>query len=389
MPAPSGAEVPLGRGGRGDGRGSERASAKGIVSALATRQTSPAHPGTCPLNPSQAHLHRVGLAGARLAVAEEAHRVAVQRRLHELRDLGEHGGLAGVGAEHLVEGEGVLLAVEAERERSAAGEAADNAAGVGAHTAEDADLRGRGWGFGAGVWGGGQSKSVEGRSAAASERGGWTVVGCSPSAPSARARPSLTLPRSSTSWLCSRRRVASASAAATCSVLTRSSRRPTTSRCSPCAELEGRQLVKALPVREGHRAAVSRIPAPHLAQGFLQGLELRLEVQQPRRARARLGLGRAQRLLRLGHARLQRLGLGARGRLRLQCSRSLFGMLRETGGVGEASMASAHAQQAWPRRSVHPSPHASTSHLRPRRLGLLHGRERLRLGLHLRGLRGL
>jgi hypothetical protein len=52
-----------------------------------------------------------------------------------------HLGLADLGAEHLVKAEAVLLAVDIERERAAAVEAAHRAVGVRPHTAEHADLR--------------------------------------------------------------------------------------------------------------------------------------------------------------------------------------------------------------------------------------------------------
>lgn len=67
--------------------------------------------------------------------------IAVQGRLHQLRNLGKHLLLARARPKHAIERKGVLATVDGKRQRRAARQAADGAVGVGPHAAKHADLR--------------------------------------------------------------------------------------------------------------------------------------------------------------------------------------------------------------------------------------------------------
>eukprot|EP00754_Rhynchopus_humris_P031475 Rhum_TRINITY_DN15339_c1_g2::Rhum_TRINITY_DN15339_c1_g2_i13::g.150863::m.150863 len=69
------------------------------------------HPACLRVHPRLRALHGERLARTRLTVGEDAHLVAVKRRLHKLRDLLEHTALRRVLVEHLVEVEVHLLRV--------------------------------------------------------------------------------------------------------------------------------------------------------------------------------------------------------------------------------------------------------------------------------------
>ena len=85
-------------------------------------------------------LHGEGLARPGLPIAEQAHMIAIQGRLDQLRHLCKNICLAVPRREHAVEAKGVVLAIHSQSKRSVAWQAADGAAGMRPHTAEDAYL---------------------------------------------------------------------------------------------------------------------------------------------------------------------------------------------------------------------------------------------------------